>query len=211
MVREGTSQYLPPLVPVLLRIASSIDSLHRRIGSVASWLTLAMVLLGALNALVRYLDRSLGARLSSNAWFELQWYLFGLVFLLGAPYVLRRDGHVRVDVIYGRLPARARAWIDLVGTALLLVPWCALAAWLCWPFVRDSWDVREGSPDPGGLPRYPIKAVVLLSFVLLGLQGLSELLKRFAILRGWSPEAVGLAEDGRGEGAQRGATHEGQL
>lgn len=177
-----------------LRVASWIDGLNRRIGALVAWLTLLMVLLGAFNAVARYVDRGGSMRLSSNAWIELQWYMFSLVFLFGAPYALRCNAHVRVDVFYGRLSPRGQAWIDLVGGALLLLPFCVFAVWLSWPAVRDSWAVREVSPDPGGLPRYPIKGAILASFALLALQGVSEIVKRIAFLRGVPAEAIGLDE-----------------
>jgi TRAP-type mannitol/chloroaromatic compound transport system permease small subunit len=161
-----------------------IDALNERVGRVIGWLTLAMVLLGAYNAVARYLGRFIKLNLSSNAYIELQWYMFSLVFLLGAAYTLRRNAHVRVDVIYGRLSARARAWTDLVGTIVFLIPFCILAIVFSWPSVRNSWAVLEGSPDPGGLPRYPLKSMILVSFALLLLQGVAEILRRAAWLRG---------------------------
>jgi TRAP-type mannitol/chloroaromatic compound transport system permease small subunit len=148
------------------------------------WLVAVMVLVGAFNAIARYLGRWIGLQLSSNAYLELQWYLFSLVFLLGGAYALRHDAHVRVDVLYGRLGERARAWIDLLGTVLFLLPFSVFMVAASWPSVAASWRVRETSPDPGGLPRYPIKAVVLLAFVLLILQGVAEATRRIAILRG---------------------------
>lgn len=178
----------------LLRIARGIDGLSRRVGRIVAWLTLAMVLVGAYNAVARYVERDLGLALSSNAYVELQWYLFSLVFLLGAPYTLRCDRHVRVDVIYGGHTTLAKAWIDLVGGVLLLLPFCAFAIWSSTDFVLDSWSQREMSSDPGGLPRYPLKTVVPIAFFLVGLQGISEVIKRLAIIRGMSPEAVGLEE-----------------
>ena len=171
-----------------------IDALNRRVAALVAWLTLAMVLIGAFNAVARYGDRWVQLGLSSNAYIELQWYLFSLVFLLGAPYALRANAHVRVDVLYGRLSERAKAWIDLVGTVVFLLPFCAFALWIGWPAVRDSWAIREGSPDPGGLWRYPIKTAVPVAFLLLGLQGLSELVKRVAIVRGATADEVGLHE-----------------
>lgn len=155
------------------------------------WLVLAMVLLGAFNALARYLGRFLGVNLSSNLYIELQWYLFSLVFLFGAAYALRRNAHVRVDVVYSRLSARARSWIDLLGTLLLLIPFGVLLIWTAWPAVRNSWSVLEGSPDPGGLPRYPLKTMIPLAAGLVVLQGVAEVIRRVAHLRGLrtSPEA----------------------
>lgn len=178
----------------LLRLAAAIDRLNRRIGRVMGWATLAMVLLGAFNAVARYTDRYVQLGLSSNAWIELQWYLFSLVFLLGAPWALRANAHVRVDVLYGRLSERARVWIDLVGGVVFLLPFCIFAVIASWPGVRDSFAVLEQSPDPDGLPRYPIKAVVLVAFFLIALQGLSEIVKRIAWLRGAGAEEIGLVE-----------------
>lgn len=179
---------------LLLRASRAIDALSRIVGRCVAWLTLAMVLLGAFNALARYFDRAAGGGLSSNAYVELQWYLFSLVFLLGAPYALRADAHVRVDVLYGRLGPRGQAWIDLVGGLLLLIPFCCFALVVSWPAVRDAWSVREVSPDPGGLVRWPIKMAVLVSFGLLLLQGLSETVKRAALLSGIPQQQLGLVE-----------------
>jgi TRAP-type mannitol/chloroaromatic compound transport system permease small subunit len=166
------------------RLSRAADRLNEVIGSLIRWLTLAMVLVGAFNALARYLTRFTGLNLSSNAYIDLQWYLFSLLFLLGAAYGLLVDIHVRVDAVYGRLTARARAWIDLAGTLLFLLPFCALMLVVALPAVRNSWIVREVSPDPGGLPRYPIKTVILISFTLLFIQGISQLIKQVALLRG---------------------------
>lgn len=167
-----------------LRAARVIDGLNEWIGRLTAWSILFMVLLGAYNACARHLGRSLGVTLSSNAYIELQWYLFSLVFLLGAAYTLAHNAHVRVDVFYGRVSPRGRAWINLCGTVLFLIPFAFLMLWLAWPAVVDSWAVREVSPDPGGLPRYPLKTALLAAFALLLLQGLAETIKNVAILRG---------------------------
>ena len=161
-----------------------IERLNGGIGRGVRWLTLAMVSIGAFNALARWAGRYLGVHLSSNTLIELQWYLFSLVFLLGAADALRRNDHVRVDVLYGRMDRRARGWVDLLGSALLLIPFCLLGIWSSWPFVRNSWAVLEQSPDPGGLWRYPLKAVVPIAFALLLLQGLTELRRNFRRVRG---------------------------
>jgi TRAP-type mannitol/chloroaromatic compound transport system permease small subunit len=171
-----------------LRIAGKIDSINEWIGRLVAWLTLAMILIGAYNAAVRYLSRYVGISLSSNAYIELQWYMFSLVFLLGAAYTLRRNKHVRVDVICGQLSRRARGWINLLGTVLLLIPFVIVTLWVSWPSVRNSWAVREVSPDPGGLPRYPIKTVILVALGLLLLQGIAELIKQIANLRRPEPK-----------------------
>ncbi|MEJ2204580.1 MAG: TRAP transporter small permease subunit [Gemmatimonadota bacterium] len=174
-------------MPFLRRLSTLVDALNDRIGAAIRWLALIMVLVGAFNAVARYLTRYTGVALSSNAYLDLQWYFFSLIFLLGAAYGLRHDVHVRVDVLYERLSKRARAWIDLAGTVLFLLPFSLLMLWVSWPAVRNSWSVREVSPDPGGLPRYPIKAVILVGFVLLVLQALSQVVKQIDILRAGAP------------------------
>ena len=183
----------------LLRLAEAIDRLNRWIGRFAAWLILAMVLVAAFNSVARYVGRGLGADLASNTYVELQWYLFSLVFLFGAPYALAVGAHVRVDVLYGRLSERARAWIDLAGGVLLLLPFCVFSVWIARDFVVQSWQVWEESSDPGGLPRWPLKTAVPIAFALLGLQGVSEIVKRVAFLRGHDPSELGF-ESGGAEG-----------
>ena len=176
----------------LLRLSAAIDRLNDRIGSAIQWLALVMVVVGALNAIARYAGRFTSVSLSSNAYLELQWYLFSLIFLMGAAYGLNHDYHVRVDVLYERLGRRARAWIDLIGSVLFLVPFAVMMLWVSWGPVVRSWGILETSPDPGGLPRYPIKTVILVSFFLLLLQGISQIVKNAAILT----ESVGEPEAG---------------
>jgi TRAP-type mannitol/chloroaromatic compound transport system permease small subunit len=164
--------------------ARRIDRISEVSGRILQWLTLAMVGLGAFNAIARYLDKYTGLGLSSNTWLELQWYLFSLVFLLGAAYTLRHDAHVRVDVLYGRLSKRGRAWIELLGTLLFLVPFCVLVLWMSWDFVINSWATWEQSSDPGGLARYPIKTMIPLALVLVLMQGAATAIRAVAVLRG---------------------------
>ena len=171
-------------MPTLKKISARIDGLNDIIGSLIRWLALIMVLVGAFNALARYATRYTDVSLSSNAYLDLQWYMFSLIFLLGAAYGLNHDVHVRVDVLYERLSEKTQAWIDLTGTVLFLIPFSALFLWVSWPAVRNSWSIREVSPDPGGLPRYPIKAVILVCFVLLLLQAFSEIVKQVEVIRG---------------------------
>jgi TRAP-type mannitol/chloroaromatic compound transport system permease small subunit len=168
----------------LTRYIAIIDAISERVGGFASWLTLLMVAVGTTNALARYAGKLIGLNLSSNASIELQWQLFSMVFLLGAAATLRRDQHVRVDVLYGRLSKRNQAWLDLVGGVFFLVPFCIFGLVMCWPAVRNSWAVLEVSPDPGGLVRYPIKAMMLACFGLLLLQGSAEIARRVHFLRG---------------------------
>jgi TRAP-type mannitol/chloroaromatic compound transport system permease small subunit len=159
------------------RLSDRIDRFTGFWGTLVSWLTLLMVLIGAYNAVVRYLGRFLGFQLSSNVYLELQWYLFSLIFLLGAGWALRENAHVRVDVAYARWRPRTRRRVDLLGTVALLMPFCMFVLWVSLPSVQASWSIREGSPDPGGLPRYPIKTVILIGIALLMIQGFAELLK----------------------------------
>ncbi len=167
-----------------LRVASGIDRFSEWTGRVVYWLTLVMVLAGSYNAIVRFLDRYTGLGLSSNTYIELQWYLFSIVFLAGSAYTLKHDAHVRVDVLYGRLSPRGKAWIDLLGTILFLFPFCLLMIGITWFSVKDSWSRLEMSPDPGGLPRYPIKTLIPVAFVFLLIQGVAICIKQIMYLRG---------------------------
>lgn len=182
------------------RLARGIDAVSEWSGRFLYWLTLVMVLVASYNTVVRYLGRYLGTSLSSNAYIELQWYLFSIVFLLGAAYTLRHNAHVRVDVVYQSLSLRNRAWVNLLGTLLFLIPFCVLMIVVSWPTVAMSWSIREMSPDPGGLPRYPIKAVIPLGFALLALQALSEGIKSLLTLTrsGAAPEAESTEEGHHG-------------
>lgn len=175
-----------------------VDDLSDRLGGVLRWLVLLMVLVGAYNALTRYVAGQFGMQLRSNALNELQWYIFSVIFLLGAAYGLKTDAHVRVDVMYGRLSEKSRAWIDLLGGLLFLLPFSALMLWVSWPAVRRSWAVLETSPDPGGLPRYPIKALILVSFGLLLVQGLAQIARSTAVIRGkaWATSPRVISQSG---------------
>lgn len=161
----------------LLPIARAIDRLNETVGRAVIWLVLAAVLISAGNALMRY-----GVNMSSNAWLEIQWYLFSLVFMLGAGYTLKHNGHVRIDVFYGRLSPRGQALIDLVGNLLFLLPMAALIGWLSWAGFQESYHIGETSPDAGGLLRWPVKLAIPLGFLFLALQGVAEAIKRAAFL-----------------------------
>lgn len=168
----------------LLRLSAAIDRLSDMVGRVLCWMTLLMVLIAAFNSIARYLGRFTGMNLSSNAYLESQWYLFSIVFLLGAAYTLRHDGHVRVDVLFSHLSKKGQAWIDLIGTLIFLIPFSILMIWVSLPSVVESWSVGEMSPDPGGLPRYPVKTLLPLAFVLLILQAISMAVRSTAQIRG---------------------------
>lgn len=180
------------MLRLLVSLSALVDRLTGGLGRLLRWLTLAMVLVAAANAVLRYAGRFAGTNLTSNAGIETQWYLFSALFLLGASVALRQDAHVRVDVLYARLSDRGRAAVDLLAGLLLVIPFSWFAFWVCSPSVRASVAVWEVSPDPGGLPRWPIKSLMLVCFGLLMAQGGSEVVKRLAFLLGapvphWRP------------------------
>jgi TRAP-type mannitol/chloroaromatic compound transport system permease small subunit len=177
---------------ILRRLAAGIDGLNDAIGAVIRWLALIMVLIGATGAVLRYFSRGWGLALNLTPAIEAQWYLFSLIFLMGAAYGLNKNVHVRVDVMYERLSERAQGWIDLIGTLVFLVPFSVMMLWVSYPIVRESFRVRETSPDPGGLPRWPIKMLIIVSFVLLLLQAVSQVVRHVDRIRG---ESAGVASD----------------
>ena len=163
----------------LLGYCRLVDGFNERLGFAVRWLVLAAVLISAGNATVRYtLDTS------SNAFLEVQWYLFACVFLLCAPYTLLRNEHIRIDIFIAKWPKRRVAWLDLLGGVFFLLPMTVMLMWLGWPVFLDSYQHNEISSDAGGLLRWPIKFLIPLSFFLLSAQGLSEIFKRVAFLAG---------------------------
>ena len=166
----------------LLRLAFGIDKLNERIGKAVAWLGLAAVIVCTGNAVARY-----ALNIGSNAWLELQWYFNSAVFLLIAAFALKRNEHVRIDVLNGKLPVRAQAWIDIVGGLFFLLPTVIIIAWYSWPSLVNSYAINEYSSDPGGLIRWPVRLLIPVAFSLLGLQAVSEIIKRFAFLRGLLP------------------------
>lgn len=178
---------------LLLKISRAIDGAVSTMGRALSWLVLVMILLGVYNTAARYVGGLVGANFASNGLLEAQWYSFSILFFLGAAYVLRHNEHVRVDFLYGNWPPRRKALVNLLGTLLFLLPFCVVVLWVSWRPVLIAWgwnpmtgDWRnwEMSPDPGGLPRAPIKSFILIGFGLLFIQGISEAIKSAAILRG---------------------------
>lgn len=167
------------LMLVLLAASRFIDRVNGYVGRAVSWLVLAAVLISAGNAITRY-----ALNLSSNAWLEIQWYLFSAIFLLAAGWALLRDAHVRIDAMTARLTPRARAWIDILGGALFLMPMALLILYFSWSMFLQSYVGHEMSSDAGGLVRWPVKLLIPLGFGLLVLQGASEIIKRIAFLRG---------------------------
>lgn len=169
----------------LLELANAVDTLSAAAAWLATWCVLGACLVSAGNAIVRYsLD------LGSNAWLEMQWYLFAVIVLFGASKTLRLNGHVRVDLLYGLLTPRGQVWLDLVCLALFLLPASVLLAGMSWTVFAESWRIGEVSSNAGGLVRWPVKLVLPLGFALLALQGLAEMARRVAMLSGAIPLSV---------------------
>ena len=169
----------------LLKISRGIDWLSTGVGKLSMWMILLTTLISAGNAIVRK-----AFNISSNALLEVQWYLFAAVFMLGAGYCLLKNAHVRIDFIASRLSARTRNWIDVLGIVLVLFPFCYICINLGWPLFTKALASGEMSQNSGGLIRWPVYALIPLGFGLLMLQGLSELIKRVAFLRGAGPDAL---------------------
>lgn len=167
----------------LLAVSRAIDWLNERIGRLTRWLILLSVLISSGNAVVRYT-----LNMSSNAWLEIQWYLFSAVFLFCAGYTLLHNQHVRIDVVTGQLSKRTQTWIDILGTLFFLLPMAITIMWLSWPVFTDAWHSNEVSTNAGGLIIWPARLMVPIGFVLLVVQGISELIKRVAFLRGLIPD-----------------------
>ena len=168
---------------VILKFCGLIDKLNELVGRTVYWLVLVAVLVSSINAVSRYAINA-----SSNAWLELQWYLFSAVFLLASGYTLLRNEHVRIDVFTSHLSARGRAWVDIIGTLLFLLPMAAIIFKLSIPIFVDSFVTGEESSDAGGLIRWPAKLLIPIGFALLILQAFSELVKRIAFLAGVIPD-----------------------
>lgn len=170
---------------ILLQLSRLIDRINEWVGKTVYWLILAAVLVSAGNAIIRYtFDRS------SNAWLELQWYLFSAVFILCAGYTLLRNEHIRIDIIVGKLPRKVQIWIDIIGGLIALLPMTLIIMVLSWPIFVDSFQRGEMSPNAGGLLQWPFKLIVPVGFLLLALQGISEIIKRVAYLMGLIPDPV---------------------
>lgn len=163
----------------LLKLAMGVDWLSTKISKLAAWAVLAAALISAGNAITRY-----GLDLSSNAWLEIQWYLFGTIVMLGAPLVLKLNEHVRVDIIYGKLRGRGQVFIDLFGLVFFLLPVMGLLTWLTAPFFWNMFVTKEMSGNIGGLIRWPAGLLLPVGFGAMFLQGLAEVVKRVAVLTG---------------------------
>jgi len=169
----------------LLKLARMIDAINERIGKIIVWLVLVSVLISAGNAVMRK-----AFDISSNAFLEIQWYLFSAIFLLGASWTLLRNEHIRIDVLSSHLSSRAQNWIDVFGIVFFLLPMAVIIMWLSWPVFTLAYTSGEMSSNPGGLIRWPVRLLVPVGFFLLVLQGLSELIKRVAYLVGLIPNPL---------------------
>ncbi len=167
----------------LLNVSRLIDALNEWVGRTVMWLVLGAVLISACNAIVRKLLDT-----SSNAWLEIQWYLFAAVFLLAAGYTMLRQGHVKIDVVLGRFSRRTQVIVECLGIVLFLLPFVVVTIDLVWPLVVRAYETSERSSNAGGLIRWPVFALLPAGFVLLGLQGVSELIKRLGFLAGQAPD-----------------------
>jgi len=170
-------------VAALLRLSRLIDRMSELVGRWVAWLVLAAVLISALNATVRKAFNT-----SSNAYLEIQWYLFAAVFLLAAGYTMMRQEHVKIDVIAGRFSKRTQIWIDIIGLAVFVLPLVYTVIHLSLPLVIRAYVMNEYSSNAGGLIRWPVFALLPLGFALLGMQAISELIKRIAFLKGLVPD-----------------------
>ena len=178
------------VISLLLKICRLIDIANDRIGRTAYWLVLVAVIISSGNAALRYLLNT-----SSNAWLEVQWYLFSAIVLLCAGYVLLCNEHVRIDIFFGRLPTRQRSWVDILGGVFFLLPICLVIGILSWPMFIESYMRHEVSGDAGGLLRWPVKLLIPIGFFLLAAQGVSEIVKRIAFLVGLIPDPAERSPD----------------
>ncbi|HVZ33156.1 MAG TPA: TRAP transporter small permease subunit [Polyangiaceae bacterium] len=161
----------------LLGLARGIDWVSSQLGVIANWLVLLSCVISGGNATLRYLFH-----IGSSGWLEIQWYMFAGMVLLGGPFTLKMNEHVRVDLVYGIVSERTRIWIDIVGGFLFLLPICIILIYFTWPWFVDSWRIGESSSNAGGLLRWPVKLMLPVGFFLMALQGVSELIKRIAAL-----------------------------
>ncbi len=167
----------------LLKLSNGIDAFTRWTGKRLAWLILVAVIVSAANAIVRK-----SFDVSSNSWLELQWVLFSIVFLLCSPWTLLDNEHIRIDIVNNTLPKTVRNIIDLVGHAVFLLPLCVVMIITGGPFFMRSYEIHEQSGNAGGLPQWPAKSLIIIGFTLLFIQGVSELIKRIAIMRGLIPD-----------------------
>lgn len=182
----STTKPAPPAESQLRRLARRIDTWQDAFGRALAWLMLVMVLVVFSDVVLRY-----ALNVTSVFTQELEWYLFAITYLLGAGYVMLYDEHVRVDIVYSRLSPRRKAWLNFILLFVFFFPSCFLIIYTTWPFFRNAYRVLEGSPDPGGIPaRWALKAVIIIAFAVLAIQGFSQAVKNYYVARGWEePES----------------------
>lgn len=188
---------------ILLRFAHGVDRISNGLGAVAASTVFVMIAVGFYNVVARYVGRSMGLQLASNLWIESQWYLYSVCFFLAFPYILLRNDNVRVDFWYANWSIKRKAWVDLLGTVLFLIPFCLIGIYVTispvlysWGRLPNgAWGTWEVSPDPGGLPRAPIKSLIIIAFVMLLLQAISQVIKYVAVLTEHSEVAAELQEE----------------
>ena len=174
---------LDAFLKTLLPLTRAIDAMNTWLGRRLAWLILAAVVVSAGNATIRKVFDT-----SSNSWLELQWVLFSVVFLLCSPWTLLANEHIRIDIVNQLLPKMLRNWIDTIGHAVFLLPWCVIMITTGIPFFFRSYEINEQSGNAGGLPQWPSKALIMMGFILLAVQGISELIKRIAVMRDLIPD-----------------------
>ena len=179
----------------LLKFSRLMDQISEWTGILSTGIVLITIAIGFYNVMARYIGREIGVSLSSNVFIEIQWYLFSLVFFFGFAYALKHGVNVRVDFYYTNFTAKRKAWVDFIGHILFLIPYCLIGIYVTVSPVLKSWGqlpdgtygTWEMSPDPGGLPRAPIKTMIIVAFVLLLFQAVAEVIKRYAVIRGVEP------------------------
>jgi TRAP-type mannitol/chloroaromatic compound transport system permease small subunit len=194
---------LNSFIRLLIKLSQAIDKVTDFIGSSTTWLVIITVAVGFYNVLARYVGRFVGMKLSSNTLIELQWYLFSLLFFFGFAYILKHGANVRVDFLYANWNEKRRALVDFLGTVLFLIPFCILGIWVTidpvlqsWGLLPDgTWGTWEVSPDADGLPRAPIKTVIIVAFITLLAQAISQAIKYLAVLKGYTQIAQVIQED----------------
>ncbi len=180
------------------KYVNTIDRFTEWLGWLSQMLTALVVLIGFMNVVLRYTGFMIGVRMTSNMIIELQWYIYSLVFIFSFPYILKHDINVRVDFLYGQWEKRRQVWVDFIGNFFFLIPFLILGSYIAWPAILQSWGLRpngswgamEWSPDPSGLPRAPIKSMIIFGFITLLLQSISEQIKYWWYLRGKASEEV---------------------
>ncbi len=193
----------PSHIRALLKLSQAIDRVTDVLGRFSAWMVILTIAVGFYNVVARYIGRLIGLKLSSNALIELQWYLFSLMFLPGFSYILKHSANVRVDFLYAHWSEKRQAMVDFLGTVFFLIPFCVLGIWVSanpvlqsWGYLPDgSWGSWELSPDAEGLPRAPIKTMLIVAFALLLAQAISQAIKYLAILKGYTQGAQIIQSD----------------